>query len=139
MTILETVLVTALVLAIIVIVGLFLYARKEHRLRLKKATDAFRLGASQKVGDFSQILGTFSVLTEYDEILLLSSTSAQSSLDLLGLRGSQLDFIEFKKEGSTLSKGQKRLKGLVDNGELKIAYKVMDVKLPEGSGISTRE
>ena len=138
MTLLETVLSIALVLAAVIILALFSYARKEHRLRLKKATDAFRLGASQKVGDFSQILGTFSVLTEYDEILLLSSTSAQSSLDLIGLKGSQLDFIEFKKEGSTLSKGQKRLKGLIDNGELKIMYKVMDVKLPESSEVSTR-
>lgn len=138
MTLLEAVLLISLIVALLVTIFASAYAQKERRLRLKKATDAFRLGASQKVGDFSQILGTFSVLTEYDEIMLLSSTSAQSSLDLIGIRGNQLDFMEFKKEGAALSKGQRHLKNLVDNGELRVAYRVLDVKLPEGSEVSTR-
>jgi len=56
-----------------------------------------------------------------------------------GIKGNQLDIIEFKKEGSTLSKGQRKLKELVDKGELKVRYVVLDVKLPEGFDVTVRE
>jgi hypothetical protein len=99
MTFLKAALETGLAVALVAVVVLARYAQLEHRRRLKRATDAYRLGGSQKIGDISQLLGTFDVLTEYDEISLLSSTAAQSSMDLLGRKGDQLDFIEFKKGG----------------------------------------
>jgi len=114
-------------------------AKQEYNLRIQKQSDAYRLGASQKAGDFSQILGTFSVLTQYNEVLLLSSTSAQSSLELVGINSDSIAFIEFKKDGASLSKGQKRLRDLVESGKVKVNYRVIDVKLPDGTNVKVRE
>ncbi|QQG48281.1 MAG: hypothetical protein HY247_05890 [archaeon] len=139
MTILESVLGIGLIIALVVIVVLARYAQLEHRRRLKKATDAFRLGGSQKIGDISQLLGTFDVLTKYDEISLLSSTSAQSSMDLLGRKGNQLDFIEFKKAGTPLTKSERQLKGYIDSGQLKVAYRIIDVSWPEDIKVVDRQ
>ena len=125
-------------LALVALLVVSRYAQLEHRRRLKKATDAFRLGGSQKIGDISQLLGTFDVLTEYDEISLLSSTSAQSSMDLLGRKGNRLDFIEFKKAGTVLSKSERALKSYIDGGQLKVAYRILDVKWPEEVSVTER-
>ena len=138
MTVLDLGLAIALLLALVALLIVGRYAQLEHRRRLKKASDAFRLGGSQKIGDISQLLGTFDVLSEYDEITLLSSTSAQSSMDLLGRRGNQLDFIEFKKAGTPLTKAERALKGYIDAGELKVAYKILDVEWPDGVGVAER-
>ena len=72
----------------------------------------------------SQLMGSFDVLTRYGEISLLSSASAQSSMDLLGRKGDQIDFIEFKKAGTPLTKSERQPKSYVDSGLLKVAYKV---------------
>jgi hypothetical protein len=138
MTPLDSGLAVALLLTLVALALVTRYAQMEHRRRLKKATDAFRLGGSQKIGDISQLLGTFDVLTEYDEITLLSSTSAQSSMDLLGRKGNQLDFIEFKKEGTALSKSERALKTYIDAGQLKVAYRILDVKWPEEVSVTER-
>ena len=138
MTPLDSGLVIALFLAMVALVVVARYAQMEHRRRLKKATDAFRLGGSQKIGDISQLLGTFNVLTDYDEITLLSSTSAQSSMDLLGRKGNRLDFMEFKKAGTPLTKSERALKAYIDGGQLKVAYKILDVEWPDGVGVAER-
>lgn len=138
MTLLETVLIAALVFSLATLIAVGRYAQLEHRRRLKKATDAFRLGGSQKIGDISQLLGTFDVLTKYDEITLLSSTSAQSSMDLLGRKDNQLDFIEFKKAGTPLTKSERQLKAYIDNGQLKVSYKILDVTWPGEVRIADR-
>ena len=138
MTILDLGLALALLLALVALTTVARYAQLEHSRRLKKATDAFRLGGSQKIGDISQLLGTFDVLTEYDEISLLSSTSAQSSMDLLGRKGNRLDFIEFKKAGTVLSKSERALKSYIDGGQLKVAYRILDVKWPEEVSVTER-
>jgi hypothetical protein len=138
MTPLDSGLAGALLLALVVLLVVAKYAQLEHRRRLEKASDAFRLGGSQKIGDISQLLGTFDVLTEYDEITLLSSTSAQSSMDLLGRKGNQLHFIEFKKAGTALSKSERALKSYIDGGQLKVAYKILDVKWPEEFSVTER-
>ena len=138
MTPLDTGFAVALFLTLVALVTVARYAQLEHRRRLKKATDAFRLGGSQKIGDISQLLGTFNVLSDYDEITLLSSTSAQSSMDLLGRKGNRLDFIEFKKAGTPLTKAERALKGYIDAGQLKVAYKILDVGWPDGVSVSER-
>ena len=138
MTLLDSGRAIALNLALVALLVVARYAQVEHRRRLKKATDAFRLGGSQKIGDISQLLGTFDVLTEYDEISLLSSTSAQSSMDLLGRKGNRLDFIEFKKAGTALSKSERALKSYIDGGQLKVAYRILDVKWPEEVSVTER-
>ena len=138
MTLLDLGLAIALLLALVVLVIVGRYAQLEHRRRLQKATDAFRLGGSQRIGDISQLLGTFNVLSEYDEITLLSSTSAQSSMDLLGRKGNRLDFIEFKKAGTPLTKAERALKAYIDGGQLKVAYRILDVKWPEEVSVKER-
>ena len=138
MTPLDSELAVALLLALVALAIVARYAQIEHRRRLKKATDAFRLGGSQKIGDISQLLGTFNVLSDYDEITLLSSTSAQSSMDLLGRKGNQLDFIEFKKAGTPLTKAERALKAYIDGGELKVAYRILDVKWPDEVSVKER-
>lgn len=138
MTTLESTLAVALIIALLALVVVARYAQLEHRRRLKKASDAFRLGGSQKIGDISQLLGTFDVLTRYDEITLLSSTSAQSSMDLLGRKGNRLDFIEFKKAGTPLSKQERSLKSIIEAGQLKVAYRILDVEWPEEVRVSDR-
>lgn len=138
MTLLETILAVAFTMALVALILVTRYAQLEHQRRLKRASDAFRLGGSQKVGDISQLLGTFGVLTEYEEIALLSSTSAQSSMDLLGRKDSQLDFIEFKKAGTPLTKSERRLKSYIDSGELKVTYRILDVSWPESVSVSDR-
>ena len=138
MTPLDSGLALAMLLALVGLLVVSRYAQLEHRRRRKKASDAFRLGGSQKIGDISQRLGTFDVLTEYDEITLLSSTSAQSSMDLLGRKGNQLDFIEFKKAGTALSKSERALKNYIDGGQLKVAYRILDVRWPEEVSVTER-
>lgn len=138
MTPLESSLAVALLLALVALAIVARYAQLEHRRRLKKASDAFRLGGSQKIGDISQLLGTFDVLTQYDEVTLLSSTSAQSSMDLLGRKGNQLDFIEFKKAGTPLTKSERALKAYIDGGQLKVAYRILDVKWPDEVSVKER-
>jgi hypothetical protein len=125
-------------LALAAVLFLVRYAQREHSLRLKRASDAFRLGGSQKVGDISQYLGTFDLLTKYDEITLLSSTSAQSSMDLIGRKENELHFIEFKKAGTPLTKPERKLKAYIESGQLKVAYKVVDVDWPEAIQVSNR-
>jgi hypothetical protein len=138
MTLLETALTVAMVITVAILIAVGRYAQLEHRRRLKRATDAFRLGGSQKIGDISQLLGTFDVLTKYDDVTLLSSTSAQSSMDLLGRKGNQLDFIEFKKAGTPLTKAERQLKTYIDNGQLRIAYKILDVSWPDEVRVTDR-
>ena len=138
MTPLDSGLAVTLLLALVALLVVSRYAQLEHRRRLKKATDAFRLGGSQKIADISQLLGTFDVLTENDEISLLSSTTAQSCMDLLGRKGNPLDFIEFTKAGTALSKSERALKSYIDGGQLKVAYRILDVKWPEEVSVTER-
>lgn len=139
MTSLEVGLAISLAATLAAIWYLAKYASKEHQLRLRKATDAFKLGGNQKIGDLSQLLGTFDALAKYDEITLLSSTSAQSSMDLIGRKDNQIDFIEFKKAGTGLTKSERKLKSYIESGQLKVAYKIVDVSWPEDVQIHNRQ
>ncbi|MCE2506226.1 MAG: hypothetical protein J4F36_07125 [Nitrosopumilaceae archaeon] len=75
-----------------------------------------------------QILATFSFLSEYDDIVLLSTTSRQASMDLIGINNERMDVIEVKSKGSsTLSDNEKRVKKLVD--EKKVYYRIVEAEL----------
>jgi len=104
----------------------------------KKQSSARQLGINTAAGNYAQLLGTWKFLTEYETLVMLSSTSAQLSLDLMGFKDDRLDFLEIKKEGSSLTTSERKLKKLVDSGQLKLSYKVLDVKMPDGANISTR-
>jgi len=136
MTPLESVLETLVaVLAVLAVVGFYL-ARVFYGRWMTKQTKAFQIGASQVRGDIYQLLGAFASLDEYEQVVLLSSTSKQGSFDLLGVGANSLDFIEFKKRGAALTTSEKKLRRLVE--ERKVRYVVKDVELPEQFGMNER-
>ena len=128
------------VLVIILLVIILFYLRKQvgelKEVLGRKQTQAYRIGVQQVVGDMSQLLGTFSVLSEYEEIILLSTTSRQGSVDVLGIKDDSLDFLEFKKEGAALTGSERKIRKLVEDGKVK--YKILDVSLPEGFSVNER-
>ncbi len=87
-------------------------------------------------GDMIQVLGTFASLQEYDQLMLLSTTSKQGSLDILGVKSDTLDFIEIKKKGGVLQGPEKQIRKLVEAG--KVRYVIKDVELPEGFAMNDR-
>ena len=108
----------------------------EKRLQ-EKASKAFRLGQSKILGDYSQILATLDLLDQYDDIILLSTTSSQGPLDLMGIKEDQLDFIEIKNKGAQLTQKERKLQQIIE--QKNVNYKIMDVELPEEVVISERE
>jgi len=105
-------------------------------LEKTKQSKAYQAGQNFSRGDINQVLGTMSLLTQYDEIILLSTTSKQSSIDLIGLNADVMDVIEIKS-GNVLTKGEKRVKKLVEEG--KVHYRIVDAELPVDFKIEDRE
>ncbi len=129
--------------AIIATIGIIILIRRNKITSLDltskleaKQTKTFQLGQSVMRGDISQILGTFSMLNDYEELMLLSTTSRQASLDLLGIKEDTVDFIEIKS-GNNLSAKERKLKKLVDAG--KVRYLVKDAKLPTEFKLEDRQ
>jgi len=101
-----------------------------------RQTGAYTMGARQVMGDMSQVLGTFAMLGDYEQVILLSTTSSQASLDLLGVGADSLDFIELKKKGAGLGSSEKKIRRLVQ--ERKVRYVVKDVELPGSVQVTER-
>jgi predicted Holliday junction resolvase-like endonuclease len=121
----------ALIATIIVIVLIRRNKRTTTDLSSKldaKQSKTFQLAQSVVRGDINQVLGTFSMLNDYEELMLLSTTSKQGSLDLLGIKEDMVHFIEVKSKGANLSTKERKLKKLVDAG--KVQYIVKDAELP---------
>jgi len=102
----------------------------------KRQTLSFQAGVNTTAGDYSQILGDFALLTKYDSIITLSTTSRQPSLDLIGINAESLDFLELKKKGAGSSDNEKHVRQLVE--EKKVSYKIFDVDLPSNVSINER-
>ena len=88
------------------------------------------------MGDMSQVLGIFAMLGDYEQVILLSTTSSQASLDLLGVGADSLDFIELKKKGASLGSAERKIRQLVQ--ERKVRYVVKDVELPGSVKVTER-
>ncbi len=101
-----------------------------------KQTKAWQSGVNVTAGDYSQILGDFALLSKYDSIITLSTTSMQPSLDLIGINAESIDFLELKKKGAGSTKSEMHVKRLVD--EKKVSYKIFDVELPDNFTIEER-
>jgi len=101
-----------------------------------KQTRAWQSGVNVTSGNYSQILGDFALLSKYDSIITLSTTSMQPSLDLIGINEESLDFIELKKKGAGSSDGEKHVRRLVE--EKNVSYKIFDVDLPSNFSIKER-
>ena len=138
---------SVVLLILVVVVFAFLFtlgiaARKAREARYyrglleQKQSQAFQLGGSKVMGDICQHLGTFAILLDYDQVLTVSSTSSQGSLDLLAIKKDSLDFIEFKKKGAAMQPGESRIKSLVE--QKRVRYLIKDVELPDGVSISDR-
>ena len=107
----------------------------DKQLELKQSR-AFQAGVNMTSGDYSQILGDFALLSKYDLIITLSTTSIQPSLDLIGINEESLDFLELKKKGAGSSDNEKHVRQLVE--EKKVSYKIFDVDLPNNFSIKER-
>jgi predicted Holliday junction resolvase-like endonuclease len=103
----------------------------------QKQSKSFQLGVNATSGDYSEILGDFALLSKYDSIITLSTTSKKPSLDLIGVNEESLDFLEIKKKGAKTSVGENHVRRLVE--EKKVSYKVFDIELPDGFTLEERE
>src|SRR5438128_5937040 len=102
MTTLEVFLAT-FVLLLILVSGLAFYLALLYRRKWReRQTKAYEMGGRQVRGDMYQLLRPFASLEEYEEVILLSTTTKQASLDPLGVKEEELDCIEREKSGAQL-------------------------------------
>ena len=150
MIILVWALIMTVIFVILVVVLLNLKKKHEQDIRYKedeiqdmnekleqKQSKSFQMGVNTTSGDYTQILGDFALLANYDQIITLSTTSKQPSLDLIGINDESLDFLEIKKKGAKISSGENRVRRLVE--EKKVSYKVFDMELPDGFTMEERK
>jgi len=104
---------------------------------LKKQSKAYQIGANTELGNIHQILGEFKMLTEYDELITLSTTSKAPSLDMIGVKDDRIDFLEFKKKGASISVKENKLRSIVENKN--VNYVVKDIDIPKTITIETRQ
>ena len=97
---------------------------------------AYEMGGRQVKGDMYQLLGTFAALDDYKQVIMLSTTSSQASLDLIGVTDDTIDFVEFKKKGADLKGPERKIRKLVR--DKKVRYVIKDVELPEGFQVEDR-
>jgi len=104
---------------------------------LKRQSNAALLGRNVALGNIHQFLGEFALLSEYDELITLSTTSRQPSLDIIGVKDERMDFIELKKKGARISPSENKVRRIIE--EKNVHYLVMDVEIPTGIIVEPRE
>ena len=103
----------------------------------KRQSQATIIGRNTALGDIHQFIGDFAILSEYDELIMLSTTSRQPSLDVIGVKENRMDFIEIKKKGARISPSENKIRRIVE--EKNIRYVVKDVDIPTGITVEERE
>lgn len=103
----------------------------------KKQSKATLIGRNTALGDIHQFLGDFAILPEYDELILLSTTSRQPSLDVIGIKEDRMDFIEFKKKGARITPSENKIRRIIEAKN--VHYIVKDVEIPQGVQVEDRE
>ena len=103
----------------------------------KRQSQATIIGRNTALGDIHQFIGDFAILPEYDELILLSTTSRQPSLDVIGVKENRMDFIEIKKKGARISPSENKIRRIIE--EKNIRYIVKDVDIPTGITVEDRE
>jgi len=131
-----SVVITAIIGLLAVIVKLYQKYKDIQNQLKERGRQSRQMGINEIKGGIHQILGTFSLLNEYDEVMLLSSTAGNASLDLIGVNQDIMDFIEIKTKGASLTKGEKKVKRLVE--EKMIRYRIVDAELPVDFTIEDR-
>ena len=118
-----------------------LYRQKKTMLVAlsKKQTQATQLGKNIALGDIHQLLGEFAILSEYDEVITLSTTGRQASLDIMGINWDEMkaDFIEFKKKGARITTNENMFRRIIENKN--VQWLVIDVEIPNGCSIDKRK
>ncbi len=109
---------------------------KDNALSMKQ-TSAHQMGVNQTKGDLYQMLGTFSILADYDQLGFISTVSKQMSVDMIGIKNDGIDFIEFKKKCAELKPNENKIRKLVEAKQ--VHYQVKDIELPEGLRVEDRE
>ena len=123
---------------VIIIIRKLVFANKLLKLALlKKQSQATLIGRNTALGDVHQFLGEFALLSEYDELITLSTTSRQPSLDIIGIKEERMDFIELKKKGARVSPSENKVRRIIE--EKNVRYLVMDVEIPTGIIVEQRE
>ena len=135
------VLLAVIVVVIFVLLLVILKFQQKYRDALnqldQRGKESRRLGMNVVRGEINEILGTFSLLNEYEELILLSTSSGNSSMDLIGRSQDSLDFIEIKTKGAKLTPGEKKVRRLIE--EKRVKYRVVDAELPSDFKIEDRE
>lgn len=141
------VLLWAIVVTIILAILVFKIVKlgKKHDQDIKSLTEDHEtiqkktktLGRSEVRGELNEILGTFKLLNEYDQLAIISSVSKQTSLDLLGIKEDSVDFIEVKSLGTRLSTSENKVKKLIENGDVR--YVIIEGNIPKSFEIKERE
>jgi len=121
---------------------IFIFLRKIKILGselTKKQSKAAQMARNATLGDVHQILGEFAILSNFDELITLSTTSRQPSLDILGVLWKEMKivFIEFKKKGASVSSKENKLRRIIESKN--VEYKVIDVTLPPLCEIEERK
>lgn len=94
------------------------------------------LGINTVRGELNEILGTFKLLTEYDQLAIVTGATSPS-LDLIGIKEDSLDFIEIKSLGTKIQGPQKKVRDLIQ--EKKVRYVIMEGNLPKSFEITERK
>jgi predicted Holliday junction resolvase-like endonuclease len=148
MELILTVSIISIILGVVVAVLVVLYKKQQQYIRNfsdeqeLKRKQARQVGVNESAGKYHELLGDFALLSKYDEIITLSSTSKAPSLDLIGVNEDSVDFIEIKKvapngKQNDLSKTEKKIRRLIE--EKKVTYKVFDVDLPDNFTLEERK
>jgi len=103
----------------------------------KKQARAAQIGRNSALGDIYQFIGDFAILPEYDELVLLSTTSRQPSLDIIGIKEDRMDFIELKKKGARISSSENKIRRIIENKNVR--YVVKDVEIPACVSVVERQ
>ena len=99
-------------------------------------TKTIALGKNTVRGELNEILGTFKLLNEYDQLMLVTGATSPS-LDLVGVKADSVDFIEIKSLKTGLTKPERKIRDLIDSG--KVRYVIMEGNLPKFFDITERK
>jgi len=131
-------------IALIILAVFLLRLQRKHKADIQNLivdhkevqTKTMMLGRNKVRGELNEILGSFKLLNEYDQLAFVNGATSPS-LDLLGVKEDRVDFIEIKSLGTGLSKSEKKLKQLID--DKKVKYVVFEGNLPKYFEINERE
>jgi len=122
----------------------FLVIKKFHReitllkdALIIKQSRATQIGKNTALGDIHQFIGDFALLAEYDDLILLSTTSRQPSLDVIGIKEERMDFIEIKKKGARMTSSENKVRQIIESKNVR--YIVKEVEIPTSITVEDRE